>query len=71
MMLGVALAFPTGGAGQAHGGGHNGGRRDFGVDLVPGMLAGPDFGQFLQDFAPSSPGAVAEMIDTAGHSFCN
>ena len=70
MMVGAALALQPVGTVQAHGGGHDGGCRGFGVDLVAGMLAGPDFGQFLQDFAPGSPGAVAEMIDTAGPASC-
>lgn len=72
LALAVTLVVSVLGAGtaQAHAGGHKGGCAGFG-ELVSSVLAGPEFGAFLHEFAPSGPGVVAEMVDQQGHTFCD
>ena len=67
-----AMALPVfgGGTAQAHEEGHPDGCAGFG-ELVSGMLAGPGFGEFLSEFAPSAPQAVSGMVDLEGHSACD
>ena len=66
----MAVAVFGGGTAYAHKGGHPGGCAGFG-EIVSGVLAGPGFGQFLSELAPSAPNAVSDMVDAQGHSFCN
>ena len=70
LLVSTTLSMFGGGTARAHEGGHPGGCSGFG-ELVSSVLAGPSFGAFLSEFAPSAPMAVSGMVDGGGHAFCD